>query len=57
LPASSVTRTTPSAGIWKVLSCEPYSSAACAIRPTFGTLPMVTGSNAPCCLQSSITAW
>ena len=37
----------PSPAIWKVLSCEPYSSAACAIRPTLGTLPMVAGSNAP----------
>jgi hypothetical protein len=53
----SVTRTTPSALIWKVLSCEPYSSAFCAIRPTFGTLPMVVGSKAPLALQSSITAW
>ena len=32
-------------------------SAFCAIRPTFGTLPMVLGSSAPCCLQKSITAW
>jgi hypothetical protein len=33
--------------ISKVLSCEPYSSAFCAIRPTFGTEPIVAGSNAP----------
>ena len=52
-----MTRTVPSAGIWKVLSCEPYSSAFCAIRPTLGTLPIVAGSNAPFALQSSITAW
>ncbi|KAG1316881.1 hypothetical protein G6F63_015893 [Rhizopus arrhizus] len=57
LPASSVPLTTPSAAIWKVLSCEPYSSAFCAIRPTFGTEPMVAGSKAPCALQSSMTAW
>ncbi|MNV64809.1 hypothetical protein D3C71_1574710 [compost metagenome] len=57
LPASSVTRTVPSAGIWKVLSCEPYSSAFCAIRPTLGTEPMVAGSKAPWLRQSSITAW
>ncbi|MOA01780.1 hypothetical protein D3C78_1212020 [compost metagenome] len=57
LPLPSTTRITPSALAWKVLSWEPYSSAFCAIRPTFGTLPMVVGSKAPCCLQSSITAW
>ena len=56
-PASSLTRTMPSPGIWKVLSCEPYSSAFCAIRPTLGTLPMVAGSKAPWALQSSMTAW
>lgn len=52
-----VKRTTPSALIWNVLSWEPYSSAFLAIRPTFGTLPMVVGSNAPLALQSSMTAW
>ncbi|CSD26047.1 Uncharacterised protein [Vibrio cholerae] len=57
LPASSITRTTPSASRIKVLSCEPYSSAFCAIRPTLGTLPIVVGSNAPCCLQKSMTVW
>ena len=57
VPASSITRTTPSPAMRKVLSWLPYSSAACAIKPTLGTLPMVAGSNAPCALQSSITAW
>ncbi|MNV69346.1 hypothetical protein D3C71_1622520 [compost metagenome] len=57
LPASSVTLTTPSAAIWKVLSCEPYSSAFCAIRPTLGTEPMVAGLKAPLLRQSSMTAW
>ena len=38
----------------QVLSWEPYSSAFCAIRPTFGTLPMVVGSNAPLVLQKLI---
>ena len=33
--------------ISKVLSWLPYSSAFCAIRPTFGTEPMVAGSKAP----------
>lgn len=28
------TLTDPEVGSWKVLSCEPYSSAFCAIRPT-----------------------
>ena len=42
-PARFTTRTVPSAGISNVLSCEPYSSAACAIRPTLGTEPMVAG--------------
>jgi hypothetical protein len=31
-------------GISKVLSWLPYSSAACAMRPTFGTVPIVAGS-------------
>ena len=57
VPASSVTRTVPALAIWKVLSCEPYSSAFCAIRPTLGTLPMVAGSKAPWARQSSITTW
>ncbi len=43
-PASSVTWTVPALGISKVLSWEPYSSAAWAIRPTFGTVPIVVGS-------------
>ena len=57
LPAASTTRIVPSAGAMKVLSWEPYSSAFWAMRPTFDTLPMVDGSNWPCFLQSSITAW
>ena len=57
VPCSSMTRTVPSPLILKVLSWLPYSSAACAIRPTLGTLPIVAGSNAPCSRQSSITAW
>ena len=44
MPDSSTTRTVPVAGISNVLSCEPYSSAACAIRPTLGTEPIVAGS-------------
>ena len=39
-----------SPGAMKVLSCEPYSSAFCAMRPTFGTLPIVAGLSAPCLL-------
>ena len=49
---TSTTRTTPSALISNVLSCEPYSSAFCAINPTFETLPIVVTSNWPCALQS-----
>ena len=56
VPALSTTRTVPSAGTSKVLSCEPYSSAAWAISPTLGTEPIVVGSNAPWALQSSMTA-
>ncbi len=56
-PAEVTTRTEPDAGISKVLSWEPYSSAALAIRPTLGTEPIVAGSKAPCARQSSITAW
>ncbi len=44
LPFWSTRRTVPAAGSSKVLSWEPYSSAFCAIRPTFGTEPMVDGS-------------
>jgi hypothetical protein len=55
-PAASMTRTVPAAGNSKVLSCEPYSSAFWAMRPTFGTLPIVRGSNAPCFRQSSMIA-
>jgi hypothetical protein len=56
LPSSAVTRTVPAVGTSKVLSCEPYSSAFCAINPMFGTVPMVLGSNSPWALQSSMTA-
>ena len=55
--ARSVMLATPSSGISKVLSCEPYSSACCAIRPTLGTVPMVFGSNAPCHLQKLMISW
>ncbi|CAM5741353.1 hypothetical protein SALBM311S_01253 [Streptomyces alboniger] len=44
LPAWSTRRTVPVVGISKVLSWLPYSSAFCAIRPTFGTEPIVEGS-------------
>ncbi len=44
LPAPSVTVTVPAAPISKVLSWEPYSSAAWAISPTLGTEPIVAGS-------------
>ena len=55
VPSWSTTRTVPSAGISKVLSWEPYSSAFWAMSPTLGTEPMVAGSKAPLALQSSIT--
>ena len=48
---------TPSSGISKVLSCEPYSSACCAIRPTLGTVPMVFGSKWPWVLQKLMISW
>ncbi|SKF96295.1 Uncharacterised protein [Mycobacteroides abscessus subsp. abscessus] len=57
LPPASVTSTVPSAGMVKVVGCDPYSSAFWAIRPTFGTEPMVAGSRAPLALCSSTTAW
>ena len=44
LPEASTTRTVPAAGISKVLSWEPYSSAFFAISPTLGTLPIDAGS-------------
>ncbi len=56
-PAPFTTRMVPAAGASKVLSCEPYSSAAFAIRPTLGTEPMVAGSKAPFARQSSSTVW
>ena len=46
----------PGAAISNVLSCEPYSSAFCAIRPTFGVVPIVAGSNAPFSRQKSIVS-
>ncbi|MCY1542633.1 hypothetical protein D9M68_783900 [compost metagenome] len=57
VPSAATTRMVPSAVISKVLSWEPYSSAFCAIRPTFGTLPMVVGSKAPLVLQKLIISW
>lgn len=56
-PASSTTRTVPVVAISNVLSWLPYSSAFCAIRPTFGTVPIVDGSKAPLARQSSRTTW
>ena len=56
-PPGATTRNAPAPGAVKVLSCEPYSSALRAISPTFDTLPMVAGSNCPCCWQSSTIAW
>ncbi|MCY1232789.1 hypothetical protein D9M72_453030 [compost metagenome] len=53
----SVMLATPSSGISKVLSCEPYSSAFWAMRPTLGTVPMVLGSKAPCHLQKLMISW
>ena len=44
-------------GISKVLSWLPYSSAAWAISPTLGTVPIVVGSYAPLARQSSMTTW
>ena len=56
VPEASTTRTVPGAEISNVLSCEPYSSAFCAMRPTFGVVPIVAGSNAPCSRQKSIVS-
>src|SRR5699024_2922429 len=56
-PEESTTSTRPCPEISKVLSWLPYSSALAAIRPTFGTEPIVVGSKAPLVRQSSITAW
>ncbi len=50
-PEESRTRTTPPSAISNVLSWLPYSSAFCAISPTFGVVPIVVGSNAPCAWQ------
>ncbi|MNL06733.1 hypothetical protein D3C87_1273790 [compost metagenome] len=57
LVALSTMRASPSSGISNVLSCEPYSSAFWAIRPTFGTVPIVTGSKAPLVLQKLMISW
>jgi hypothetical protein len=54
--AASTTLTEPALAIWKVLSCEPYSSAFCAMSPTLATLPMVATSNWPLALQKSTVA-
>ena len=43
----------PASAISNVLSCDPYSSAAWAISPMLGVVPIVAGSNAPCRRQSS----
>jgi hypothetical protein len=55
--ARSTMLATPSSGFSKVLSCEPYSSACWAIRPTLGTVPMVFGSKLPLVLQKLIISW
>jgi hypothetical protein len=44
------------AGISKVVGWEPYSSAFCAIRPIFCTVPAVAGSSFPFFLKNSIVA-
>ena len=56
LARAVTTRTMPAASISNVLSWLPYSSAFCAIRPTFGVVPIVAGSNAPCSRQKSIVS-
>ncbi len=55
--AMSTMRASPASGTSKVLSCEPYSSACCAIRPTFGTVPIVIGSKLPLVLQKLMISW
>ena len=57
LPSLLSTHTFPFSFISKVLSCDPYSSAFFAIRPTFWTVPIVAGWNAPFFLQKSMVAW
>jgi GntP family gluconate:H+ symporter len=57
VPLPSTTSTRPAPEISKVLSWRPYSSAFWAIRPTFGTEPIVVGSKAPLTRQSSMTVW
>ena len=56
-PAAFSTSTRPAAAISNVLSWLPYSSAACAMRPTLGTVPMVAGSSGPLAITSSMVAW
>ena len=55
-PLASTIRTVPSAGSSKVVGCEPYSSAFCAIRPTFDTAPAVVTSSAPVSLKKLIAS-
>jgi len=55
--ALSTTRITPFDATSNVLSCEPYSSAFCAMSPTFETAPIVDTSNLPLTWQSSTIAW
>ena len=57
MPEPSTTWTVPARSMTKVLSWLPYSSAFWAISPTFGTEPIVVGSNAPWARQSSRTTW
>ena len=56
-PSESMIWTLPGAAISNVLSWLPYSSAACAMRPTLGTVPIVVGSSGPFAITSSIVAW
>ena len=56
-PAASVTRTAPAPFSSNVLSCEPYSSAFCAMRPTLAVAPMVATLNCPFfCTSLTITS-
>ena len=50
------TRTDARRGDLERLVVDPYSSAFCAIRPTFGVVPIVVGSNAPFSRQKSIVS-
>ena len=42
--------------VWHIRNMS-FSSACAAIKPTFDTLPIVAGLNAPFFWQSSIAAW